>query len=70
MIGGIVLAAVAVVVVLVAISSGGSSGETGKQTGTQAKQTVASVNESAQRHPPGWRDARQPEGARDDDLLR
>ena len=45
MIGGIVLAAVAVVVVLVAISSGGSSGETGKQTGTQAKQTVSAVNE-------------------------
>jgi protein-disulfide isomerase len=45
MIGGIVVAAVAVVVVLVAISSGGNSGETGKQTGTQAKQTVSAVNE-------------------------
>src|ERR1700722_4209431 len=44
MIGGIVLAAVAVVVVLVAISSGGGSSAPGKQTGTQAKQTVASVN--------------------------
>jgi protein-disulfide isomerase len=44
MIGGIVLAGVAIVAVLVAISSGGGSSETGKQTGTQAKQTVASVN--------------------------
>jgi protein-disulfide isomerase len=44
MIGGIVLAAVAVVVVLVAISSGGSSGETGLQKGSDKGTTVNTVN--------------------------
>jgi protein-disulfide isomerase len=45
MLGGVVLAAVAVIAVFVAISSGGGSKPTGLQTGTTASQTTAAVEQ-------------------------
>jgi protein-disulfide isomerase len=45
LVGGVVLAAVAVVVAAIAISSGGGSKTAGLQTGTKANQTLSSVNQ-------------------------
>ncbi len=45
MLGGVVLAAAAVIAIAIAISSGGSSGSSGLQKGTQLAQTKAAVSQ-------------------------